>query len=415
MGEITGYAPTPWPAEDGGPRRLQRVEGIPGPRATRATTTAVRQVALGVMVVHGPADRTYLLRADMGPDAPQWVEEIDPVSLEERRRSPSLSLGPFWPGGMAVLDDGSVLVVQGRWAHRLTPDLDPITSRRLPVEAPHNSFVLLGDGTVATKDLQRPDGPPSTLSLLDPATLEDRAAPVVLPEPSVSRLSADGDTLVVVGTSALSRHRWDGSALTAVDGAAATYLVHDDQSFGWDPVVADSGVWWMDNGDHTFADGLTMLGNGVAAGPTRLWHASGPTPDGADGADLRSVEISGRPAGAVTNPPLVDDERGLVVGFDSANGVLAAFATDDLSLVWRRDVAAAQHMWLHPDTGELVTDDHDREHGDHLVVLDVATGEERARARVDSPAQSVVFGAPGRHGDALFLSLSTLARVELAP
>lgn len=413
MGDVTGYAATPWPAEDGGPRRLQRVEGIPGPRAGRARLTAVRQVPLGVMVVHGADDRTYLLRADMGPEAPQWVEEIDPVSLEERRRSPSLALGPFWPGGMGVLDDGSLLVVQGRWAHRLTPDLEPITARRLPVEAPHNSFVLLDDGTVATKDLQRPDGPASTLSLLDPETLEDRAAPVVLPEPSVSRLSAHGNTLVVVGTSALSRHRWDGDAMTLLD--TASYLVHDDQSFGWDPVAADSGVWWMDNGDHTFADGLTMLGNGVANGPVRLWHAAEPPAGGDDDPALRSVEISGRPAGAVTNPPLVDDERGLVVAFDSANGVLVAFSTTDLSPVWRRDLAAAQHMWLYSDTGELVTDDHDTEHGDHLVVLDVTTGEETARARVDSPAQSVVFGAPGRHDDALFLSLSTLARVALSP
>jgi hypothetical protein len=397
-------ASTPWPAEDGGPARTQRVEGLAGPRAGSARLAAFRDAAIAVMALLGPDRSVLALRNTVGAGAVSWVEQLHPESLEVVRRSPDLALGPFWPGGLAVLADGAVVVVQGRWAHRLTPALEVERSRELPVDAPHNSFVVLGDGTVATKDLQRPGGPPSTLSLLDPVTLDERAGPVTLPEPSVARLGAAGDELFVVGVSSLHRLVWDGAAMRA-DAPPARYLRHAGQSFGWDPVIDGDAVWWLDNGDHTFEQGFTMLGNGVAPGPVRLWRAplTGGEPEG--------VEVCGAPAGAVTNPPLVDAGRGLVLAYDSANGVMAAFDTATLEPRWRRDLATSQHLWLHPDTGEVVANDHDRTAGDALVVLDVETGEVRARVAVASPAQSVVFGCPGWERDAYYVSLSTISRV----
>ena len=368
---------------------------------------------ISVMAVLAPDDRVLVLRNSIGPDGVSWVEQVDPESLDEQHRSPDLPLGPFWPGGMAVLSDGAVLVVQGRYVHRLAPDLTVERTRKLAVEAPHNSFVVLGDGSLALKDLQFPaasGGVPSTLHVLDPVTLEDRAE-LVLPEPCVARLSADalpdGGDLVVVGTTALHRYRWDPAAGTLTEARPSqTYLTHPDQSFGWDPVLDAGATWWLDNGDHTFANGFTMLGNGVAAGPVRLWKA----PDG--GGEPRSVEVCGRPGGAVTNPPLVDADRGLVLAYDSANGVLAAFGTDDLDPRWRRELATSMHLVLYPDTGEVLVNDHDRTAGDALAVLQIEDGTVRAHVRVESPAQSVVFGAPGTRRDAYYVSLSTIARVE---
>ncbi len=37
------------------------------------------------------------------------------------------------------------------------------------------------------------------------------------------------------------------------------------------------------------------------------------------------TEVCGQPGGLIANPPLVDEDRRIVVGFDSGNGVLAAF------------------------------------------------------------------------------------------
>lgn len=400
-------AATPWPAEDGGPRRQQRPAGIAGPAATSARLAAVRQAPISVMAVLAPDDTVLVLRNSVGAGAVSWVESVHPESLQPHRRSPDLPLGPFWPGGLAVLADGAIVVVQGRHATRLAPDLSVEASRELPVDAPYNSFVVLGDGSLATKDLQRPGGPSSALSILDPVTLEDLAAPQPVGEPSVARISADGDDVVVVGVSALRRLTWDPDAgtVTARHQLDRRYLVHDGQSFGWDAVVDAGAVWWMDNGDHTFQDGLTMLGNGVSPGPVRLWRA------GVDGGPAASVEVSGEPAGAVTNPPVIDPGRGLAIAYDSANGVLAAFATGDLRPAWRRRINTSQHLVLFPDTGELLVNDHDRQTGDALALLDVTDGSVRARVGVDSPAQSVVFPAPGTRRDAYYVSLSTIARV----
>lgn len=335
------------------------------------------------------------------------VEELHPTRLEAMRSSAALPLGPFWPGGLAALADGATVVVQGRHAHRLDDALAVEATRELPADAAYNSFVLLGDGTVATKDLRRPGEERSTMSLLDPMTLEDRCGPVPLAEPAVARLSARGDLVVVVGVTALHRYAWDGSA-GRLDPVAPplTYLTRQDQSFGWDPVVTERHVWWMDNGDHTYQQSMAMLGRGVAAGPVRLWRAD------LGGDALAAVEICGRAAGAITNPPLVDEARGVVVGFDSANGVLAAFDVDTLLPRWTVELATAQHIVLYPDTGEILADRYEQGTGDGLAVIDVETGRVRCEAAIASPAQSVVFGAPGTARDAYYVSLSTIARVE---
>src|SRR5262249_10457995 len=80
-------------------------------------------------------------------------------------------------------------------------------------------------------------------------------------------------------------------------------------------------------------------------------------------------------------------------------------------LAWRkRALACAGHMVYFPSTGQVVTADHSRLQGDALVVLDVVTGEELARARTGSPFQTVLFPAPGWNRDVYYVSFSTVAR-----
>lgn len=408
-----GLAATPWPAEDGGPQRLQQPRGLVGPGAGAGTLVATRTDPIAVMAVLAPGSagaepyRLLLLRNSVGPEGVSWVEELDPDGLEPRRRSQDLDLGPYWPGGLAVLDDGAVVVVQGRFVHRLDANLRVEASRCMEVDAPHNSFVVLSDGSLALKDLQFPDGTPSVLSVLDPVTLGDRCAPYTLGEPSVARLAAAGMTVAVVGVDAL--HRIGADTVGGVCSPLAAplrYRTNPDQSYGWDPVVTEDAVWWLDNGAHTFPQGLTMLGNAVSAGPVRLWRAQGEV--------LSSVEVSGVAAGAVTNPPLVDTGRELVIGYDSANGVMAAFDMATLALRWRTRLRTATHLVLHPDTGEVIANDHDPDSGDALVVVGIEEGEVRVRVPVASPAQSVVFGCPGWRRDHYFVSLSTIARVQFS-
>ncbi len=70
------------------------------------------------------------------------------------------------------------------------------------------------------------------------------------------------------------------------------------------------------------------------------------------------------------------------------------------------------HLVRFPDTGEVVVNDFDAARGDDVVVLDLATGEERARAATASPAQSVLFPAVDHDATLWYCSFPTLARVR---
>jgi hypothetical protein len=51
---------------------------------------------------------------------------------------------------------------------------------------------------------------------------------------------------------------------------------------------------------------------------------------------------------------------------------------------------------------------------DHLVVLDLDTGTEKARVAVPSPSQAFLFSAPGSGRDVYYQSLTTIARIVAA-
>ena len=407
-----GYWDSPWPGEDGGPRRQQAPSGTAGLSVQPDEALAVhrRDLFMGTMVVVRDPGEVYVLQHTFGPDTVSWVERVDPESLETIERSPDLDAGPFWPGGVACHANGSLYVTYGTWCHRLDPDLTVIASRRLPRDRPYNSLVILPDGSLVMKDFVKDGTAPSTLSVLDPETLADRCEPLVMPEGSISRLSADGDTVYALGERTALRYRWDSdaAALASDDDWSVPYVTRSDQSYAWDPVIAGDQVWFMDNGDHTYQG--TLAGQGVAAGPVHLVRipVAGGTP--------QLVEVSGLPHGTQTNLPLYDPDRRLAVAYDSGNGVLTAWRFDgeaDLAPLWRRDLNASMHMIRYPDTGELVVNDHDPDAGDALVVLDIQTGDERGRVATGSADQCVVFPSAGFGRDLYYCSFSTLARVSV--
>ncbi len=144
--------PSPWPSEDGGPRRLQ-VPQAPEPRLELdhlAVTS--REVAAATMVVLRDPGEVYLLRHTAGDDAISWVERVDPLTLDPLARSDDLPGGPAWPGGLAAHVDGSLHVAFGNHLHRLSPTLDVEARATMPRRRPYNSFVTLPDGHLVTKD-----------------------------------------------------------------------------------------------------------------------------------------------------------------------------------------------------------------------------------------------------------------------
>jgi hypothetical protein len=379
-----------------------------GPGEHLEVTT--RTAPATTMVVARDESELFLLRHTAGDGAIAWVERIDPHTLEPLAESPELPGGPVWPGGMGAHDNGSLYVVFGNHAHRLDTDLRLLASRTLPRERPYNSFVPLTDGHLVTKDFggSRPgvivapaDREPCGLVVLEPDSLEI-VAHLILPEPSIARLSADGDDIYVVGDTSLMRVRWDGSDLAMDDSLRAAYRTLDGQTYGWDCVIAAGGAWFLDDGDGSERFTGTLRGNGISTCPLHLVRVDLVT------SEVAMAEICGLSGGLVANPPLVDERRGVVVGYDSGNGVLAGFDLDTLIPRWRRDQDHASHMLLYEDTGEVVTGDHT-----DVVVLDITTGRELARVDSGSGIQCVLFPAPGFERDFYLCSLVTVTRVKV--
>ena len=94
-----------------------------------------------------------------------------------------------------------------------SPPTSRAAVRELPRRLPYNSFVVTPDGHLVTKDfggvlpgqdpaLHTPQ--PAELLVLEPDALEI-VARCAIPEPSIARISADGDDVYAVGTSTLFR------------------------------------------------------------------------------------------------------------------------------------------------------------------------------------------------------------------
>ena len=383
------------------PGRLGVASGTPLQVTTRIAPLATMVVSDG--------DRTLLLRHTPGEDAVSFVEEIDERSLEPVRRSPDLAGGPTWPGGLAVAGDGAVHVVFGNHAHRLDADLRPVASRELPRRAPYNSFVHLADGHLVTKDFggSRPglavaaeDRRPCELLVLEPVHLRVVAS-LELPEASIARLSADGDTVYVVGETNLLRVHWDGVGLRLDEDFRVRYRTGEGQGYGWDCVLATGQAWFLDDGEGSEGFAGTLRGVGRATAPLSLQRVDLATGERA------SAEICGMPAGIVANPPVVDEVRRIAVGYDSGNGVLAAFDSETLSPRWRRQQDHGSHLLLYEDSGELVTGD-----GTDVVVLDITSGDELARVDGGLGMQSVLFPAPGRGRDFFVCAFTGVSRIS---
>jgi hypothetical protein len=361
------------------------------------------------MVVLRDPGEVFLAGHTFGGDSRAWVERLDEDTLAPVARSPDLAAGPWWPGGIAAHRNGSLYVTCGRWCHRLAPDCSPLAARELPRERPYNSLLVLPDGNLVMKDLVLDRSEPSRLVVLEPERLTPLGPEVAVPEPSIARISADGDVVYVLGDRTAFRYEWQpGSGRLVRDESwRVPYRQLADQSYAWDAVVAGGQLWFMDNGEHRYAG--TMRGAGVAEGPLHLVRAA------LDSGAFELVPVCGLPAGAITNPPCFDPERGIAIAFDSANAILAAFRFTDglLRPLWSKPLGVASHMVRYPDTGELVVNDHGDD-GDAIVVLDIETGAERARALTGSPVQSVVFPAAGFGRDLWYCSFARIARLVAA-
>lgn len=108
--------------------------------------------------------------------------------------------------------------------------------------------------------------------------------------------------------------------------------------------------------------------------------------------------------------------------WDTGNTGIAAF---DLSqglssgageMRWFQPFRTSMHPMLYPDTQELVVNDFrlldDDATSDDLVVLDLRTGQMKARVETGSKRMSGMFLCPGWDRDLYYCSYGTVARIR---
>jgi hypothetical protein len=285
-----------------------------------------------------------------------------------------------------------------------------VTSHPLPSAEPYNSLVILDNGYLAMKQLSETNR--AVLSILEPDTLKPVCEPVITLEPSISRLSSKGNTVYVTGTKSIFRYHWnDKSGQAELDGDwVFDYLRGSQQSYGWDPVISGSNAWFMDNGKHRFL--VSMINAGVHPTPLNAIRVSLEDTD-----NFNITPISGLDGGSITNPPLYCPRRKILVAYDSANSVICGFKYEaergTLSKIWQKTAfGCGGHMIFYQDSGEVVTNDYKR-FSDSTVVLDMESGQEKGRARLNSLSQGVVFSCPGWERDFYYLTLSCVSRVQV--
>jgi len=416
----SGYWPSVWPAEDAGPRRQQVAAGAFAGLQTADPRVVSRDAHGATMVVRRDPGEVFLHGHSVGGESSvqtSWVERIDPTTLETLSRVDELPGGSAWPGGIAANADGSLIVVFGNHAHRLNTNLEVEVSVELPRDRPYNSFVVLPDGHIVTKDFggRLPGADASFVAdncevvVLAPQTLEI-VSRVELSEPSIARLSADGNTVYVVGDHSLFRVEWNGTSLELDTTFTPRYRTIEGQTYGWDAVLALGAAWFLDNGGGSENYVGTFRGQGISPAPLHLVRVDLET------AAVSLTEICGLPNGMVANPPLIDERRMIAVGFDSANGVLAAFDIDSdgsTSPRWSVEQNHGSHMILDPTSGLFLSAHHDNERWmEQFVVRELATGCEVVRCDSGSPLQSVVFPAVGERRTVYACSFSTVSALS---
>lgn len=421
-----GYYSSPWSCEDGGPERQQVPTGLNGLNITASDSikTVSRRLQVGNMVLLRDPGEVYLMCHDslrdlVGLSCSAYIEKIDPKTLQPIKKSPRLPGGPMWPGGFAIHRNGDLYVTFGRYMHRLNPECELVNSYQLPQNLAYNSHVILDSGYLVTKPIASTGA--TQLLFMDPDSLTP-ACIIDMPEPSISRLSASGNTVYVTGVTTIYRYYFDADTKTATldENWSLDYVGNSTQSYGWDPVIDDDNIWFMDNGEHTAY--TSMLNAGVSPTPNNIIRVST-----RDCQDYSITPIANAAYGSVTNPPLYCKQRRILVAYDSANSVVQAWRhdvkTNELSPLWQRQgFGMVGHGIYYPNTGELITEDYQSlktlqglKNGEQSVILDIETGRERARFPMKHYIQSFCFPSPGFNRDYYWLGLDKLTYVSFQP
>jgi hypothetical protein len=276
--------------------------------------------------------------------------------------------------------------------------------------------VILDNGNIVTKN--KSENHPAVMTILSP-NLERVCSDIIHFEPAVARLSSTGTTIYLIGVTTLCRYIWSETTQTfSLDADwKLDYISSTGQDYGWDGAIdiTNNNFWFMDNGRHNYI--ISMIGAGLNPTPNRLIRVSL-----LDSHDHDSVIISEIPHGCVTNPPLIDPERRIIVAFDSSNRYLAAYRfqteqkthTTTLSPLWSKaNFGVAGHMIFFNKSGYFFVNNYSY-WSESVALIDIMTGNEITTVRTGGIYQGVVFPCVGWENDVYWVTIGRVSRIFIS-
>ena len=423
------------PAEVGGPRR-QKHARTPGlniqPNETLGVVT--RRLhrwkwVVGTIEADGKMFAYGCCTPIQSTHSHGWIEEINPTSLESIKSSPKLkSGGHTWCGGAAIIADGYIILGNGRYVHKLNLDLEVIGELELPTDHAHNGFTILSDGIGITRNLEVNQSKNSWFTLFDPATMK-----VVnhfeFVGSSIGRFSVDEVDGVeyVYATTATHIHRliYKNQQLSLDKDWSASYnLPGEDQSYAWCNCLGDDSVWFHDMGHNGFNQVIMSdypvgskdldfrkIKRTLHHAPVRVFRVCTK-----DSSEVDVLTPFGDKTGEIGAPPLYVPDKKILVAFDTRNGKTGAWRFErpgQFSKLWEHNIRNSNQILYYPDTGELILDDMLDNYKVDAVVVDIETGEEKARCYTGTMFSPYMVWVAGYNRDVYMGSGMTGALVRI--
>ena len=428
--KLPGYFDSAWPVECGGNRRQKAATGTLSSRNSKTEMISTVSDKWNVMVIQREKNEFFLggtMPYFNGPKPYGWVQKINPDTLEVLNESPQLPCGDHvWCGAIAAHKNGSVIKVNGSFMHVLSPDCEVILEKELPINQAHNGLLILSDGTIVTKDCRLENQQNSTITRLDPNTLELLHEPFALPEGSMGRIASDlnddGEFIYIPGIERIWRIKVLPDALELDEDWQPQYRNgNQSQGLAWDGCISEDSLWVMDNGDIESVRSIYGVNpNGRVAENTHLsWRSPAPWKgrqrlinfDLMSG-DKTSIEPFDKEGGGIIAPPVNVPEYEMCIAWDSINGGLAGISTTNgkLAVSWQLDMRPTMQPVVFPESGELVINNFENGE-DELIVVDIATGELLSRAKVNARLANGMFLSPGFNRDIFYCTTGTFSKV----
>ena len=428
--KLPGYFDSAWPVECGGNRRQKAATVKLSSKNSKTEMISTVSDKWNVMVIQREKNEFFLggtMPYFNGPKPYGWVQKINSDSLEVLNESPQLPCGDHvWCGAIAAHENGSIIKVNGSFMHVLSPECEVILEKELPINQAHNGLLILSDGTIVTKDCRLENQQNSTITRLDPNTLELLHEPFALPEGSMGRIASDlnddGEFIYIPGIERIWRIKVLPDALELDEDWQPQYRnANQSQGLAWDGCISEGSLWVMDNGDIESVRSIYGVNpNGRVAENTHLsWRNPAPWKgrqrlikfDLISG-EKTSIEPFDKEGGGIIAPPVNVPEYEMCIAWDSINGGLAGISTTDrkLEVSWQLDMRPTMQPVIFPESGELVINNFENGE-DELIVVDIATGELLSRAKVNARLANGMFLTPGFNRDIFYCTTGTFSKV----